>query len=249
MISDGQGWTRRLPLTGRREFSGPAAVVSGTLSLRRIRALLDRFEAQTGTRAASYSLRIVPRVTLAGRVDGQPVGTTFSPALDLRLDTTRLAPAASTEGAAGDPLTPQRSGSISRLRTAHVALLGASLSRPVAIGAAAALAASALALALFMFMRLTAARRGPERDLIRLRLGHRLVHVTDLPRHPADRIVPVERIEDLMLIAERGERPILALEGDGPTRYALEEGGLLYRYDERPRPPAEPEPAPAGGGG
>lgn len=221
-------------------FTGPAAAVTGTLPLRRIGRLIDRLEAQTGSSAGAYTVSIEPEVRLAGRVGGQPIAASYAPALDLRLDGTRLAPPASADDESGDPLSPQRSGSITRTRPAQVSLPGLSVPRTSAIAWAIALLACTLGLALWLAWRVLAARRGPESGLIRMRMGHRLVRVAELPGHPAERVVHVAGIEDLILMAERAERPILAAEGGGPVRYALEEGNVLYRYDERPARPAEP---------
>ncbi|CAN0509190.1 unnamed protein product, partial [Phaeothamnion confervicola] len=169
-----------------------------------------------------------PHVTVAGRVDGVPVSTAFTPRFGLRLDGVRLAPAPTADGGPAH-LEESTSGSIGAERPARVGVgpLAAPVEPARRIGLFGAEAALGLAMMIGLPM-LVVARRS-EAAMIRLRLGVRLVEVADLPGAPVAS-VDLQRMADLVRIADRCDQAIMVSERQEGCRYAVVGDGVLYRY-------------------
>ena len=173
-ISDGRGWERTLPLAAERPFSNGGSTVSGVLDLERLQRITEEVRELTGSDQTAYTVAVLPRVDVAGRVGGEPVDATFSPALSFDAGDLRLQP--SLQGAEGvGPFAPREPGSGTRVVPAEVSLGALSLSVATArrvslLGIAALLLLGGLALA-------PGRRRqgGDEHERILARYGHLLL--------------------------------------------------------------------------
>src|SRR5439155_895261 len=116
-LASSSGWQRRLELQPPRRFTGDRARMTGTLALAPLESLLARIETATGGDAIpSYTLTLVARVRVHGRVAGSPLETGFAPRLSFALDRFQLRPllaGASAQGGsaplAGQSANPFRS--------------------------------------------------------------------------------------------------------------------------------------------
>ena len=128
-ISDGRGWERTLPLAAERPFSRGGATVSGVLDLERLQRITDEVRNLTGSAQTAYTVAILPRVDVAGRVGGEAVDATFAPALSFDVGDLRLQP--SFEGGEGvGPFAPREPGTGTRAVAAEMSLGALSLSVP-----------------------------------------------------------------------------------------------------------------------
>lgn len=235
VISDEDGWHRRLPLVSSRPLSATGGRLVGGVSLERLRTLVNEMERETGTTQSQYSVTIRPHLRVEGVVDGSRVDTRFAPRLTFRLDPSRLALAPAPDGRPV-PLSVSQAGAVPGRTASAVRILGAELSitQLRAIGLFGS--EIALALALLVGIPLLRALRGTEAERIRCRLGSRLIEVDGLPSvHPGG-VVRVSDMSILTRIANRDDAQIMVATSQGRFDYGLVSRGILYRYSaETPR--------------
>ena len=233
-ISDGRGWERLLPLAAERRFAGSGATVTGVLDLERIERIANAVRSLTGSGQTAYTVAVLPRVQVAGRVGSETVDAAFAPALSFDVGDLRLQP--NVEGNDGvGPFAPREPVAGTRAAPAELSL--GALSVSVATARRASLAGVA-ALLLLGGLALVAGRRRPdggEHERIRSRYGHLLLPVSGFGGW--ERAVEVGDIDALARLAEyRGTLILHAVEGDDRV-YVVEDGGTAYRYrSEEPEP-------------
>jgi signal peptidase I len=235
VVSDGQGWSRTLPLGAPTTFGGPGATLTGTLRLDRLRAMTHAFERETHTKGAEYSVTVRARTTISGTVGGTPVGPALGSSLALHLDRSRLA-LASSPNAEAPSLDSRLSGSITREAPASLSFAGLSL--PVFRARAVGLLGfeAALGAALLLGLPLVMQGRRSEAGAIRMRMGGKLVDVAELPWSAPGGCVDLERMSDLARVADGADLPIMVVEKDDAARYGVVRGEVLYRYATRSGP-------------
>jgi signal peptidase I len=237
-ISDGRGWERTLPLAAERPFSNGGSTVSGVLDLERLQRITEEVRELTGSGQTAYTVAVLPRVDVAGRVGGEPVDATFSPALSFDAGDLRLQP--SLQGAEGvGPFAPREPGSGTRVVPAEVSLGALSLSVATArrvslLGIAGLLLLGGLALA--------AGRRrqaGDEHERILGRYGHLLLPVSSRSGG-WEHVVELADMEALVRLAEHQGKLILRITETNDRSYVVEDGSTAYRYRvHAPEPVAE----------
>ncbi len=224
VLSDGGGWSRTLVLAAPAPLAGERATIAGILDLRRLLAMVERFERQTGTDASSYLVTLAPRVDVHGEIGGARIATAFAPEVVLRLDDHRLTPDGSVD--AETAFVHERDGSIAAARPNAIGL--GRLSLNVATARVVALCGAALGLiglvALLLFVRGPGRRDEPSR--IARAYSSRLVSVSGLAQTEAPDSVDVGSIETLMRLAERHDGLVLHERGT----YVLRDGQTAYRY-------------------
>ena len=226
-ISDGRGWERLLPLASDRAFTERSARVAGVLDLRLVERIVDDVRALTGSGQTSFTVAVLPRVEVNGRVGGEAVQSTFAPALTFDFADLRLQPSLDAEGLG--PFAPREAGAGTRPAAARLAL------GPFSLTVATARRVSLLGIAVLLLLGglalVLGRRRGVESpaDRIQLRYGHLIVpvssrsggweHVTDL----AD-------MEALVRLAEHHGRLILHVADGAGHSYVVEDGANAFRY-------------------
>ena len=229
--------------------------MTGTLALAPLESLLKRIETATGgDPLPSYTLTLVARVRVHGRVAGSPLESGFAPRLSFALDRFQLRPllaGASAQGGSAplagqspDPFRRSSSGSVSIVRrsarTLSLRLVRASVAsarRTAVVGALAALCA--LLVAAFLLLR---GRRADEPSRIQARYRRLLVPVGRSERRSYDEVVEVRSIGALVQLAERYERMILHEQSERDHAYRIADDGVLYVYLVR-KPDSEEAPA------
>ena len=105
-VVSSDGWHTTLQLAPPTRFHGSRALVTGTLDLTSLLALMHSVE--TATKAnGTYTLTLLPRVSASGRVDAVPVHTTFAPKIQFSLTPIEAQPAVA---GGGSPATTSPSG-------------------------------------------------------------------------------------------------------------------------------------------
>ena len=227
-ISDGRGWERIVPLAAERRFSDAGSTVSGVLDLRRIERIVEEVRTLTGSGQTAYTVAVLPRVEVAGRVGDEAVDATFAPALSFDVGDLRLQP--SLQGGEGvGPFAPREPGTGTRVAPAQVSLGALTVSVATArrlslLGIAALLLLGGLALA--------AGRRRPAGDehaRIRARYGHLLLPVSSRSGN-WEHAVELADMEALVRFAEHQGKLILDVVEGNDRSYVVEDGSTVYRY-------------------
>jgi len=243
-LSDGRGWERLIELAPERSFRGDHVSVRGTIDLRAIQALVDDVRALTGSGPGTYTLSVLPRVTVAGKAGRDPIDATFAPSLPFDLGDLRLQPNLQASGAGVGPFAPREAGGGTHV-TAGRLELGA-LSLPVRtarrlslIGFIASLLLGALALA-----ALLQRYRGEENERIAARYAHLLLPVRSRP-HEWARATDLADIGSLVRLAEQHERMIFHFSEGDEHSYVVDDAGSLFRYRTSVPTRLPPSPPPA----
>ncbi len=182
-----------------------------------------------------YTVDVLPRVDVTGRVGGEAVDATFAPVLSFDAGDLRLQP--NLEGAEGvGPFAPREPGSETRVVPAEVSLGALSLSvatarRVVLLGIAALLLLGGLALA-------SGRRRqgGDEHERILARYGQLLLPVSS---HSGswEHVIELADMEALVRLAEHQGKLILHVVEGSDRSYVVEDGSTVYRYEVHPSEP------------
>jgi len=227
-LSDGRGWERILPLAAERPFTNGEATVTGVLDLEQLQRITDQVRDLTGSAQTAYSVAVLPRVDVSGKVGGEKIEATFAPALSFDAGDLRLQP--SLEGGEGvGPFAPREPGTGTRVVPAEVSLGALSLSvgtarRVSLLGIAALLLLGGLALA--------AGRRredGNEHDRIQARYGPLLLPVASRSGD-WEHVIELADIEALVRLAEHQGKLILQISDGNERSYVVEDGSTAYRY-------------------
>ena len=226
-ISDGRGWERVLPLASERPFANRSARVTGVLDLRRIERIVDEVRTLTGSGQTSFTVAVLPRVDVHGRVGGEAVRSTFAPALTFDLADLRLQPSLDAEGVG--PFAPREAGTGTRPAPARLAL------GPFSLSVAAARRVSLLGIALLLLLGGLALvlrhRRVPETpaDRIQARYGHLIVPVSSRSGG-WEQVTDLADMEALVRLAEHHGRLILHVSDGAGHSYVVEDGANALRY-------------------
>ena len=244
-LTDGNGWTRTIAKGPRRTFAGEGVRVRLPLDLRRLRGLVHRIEDATGVTRPTYTVAVVPHVTVRGTLAGTSFSDRFGEPLTFQLDGNQLQlPPSSGIGAAGASALDSTRRGIVRVvdvRRAELSLLGVGVPVGVARVVAPLLALVLLALALAAGALLV--RRPQRREEEPAWIGARY-RVSLLPAaHRAPRleesVIELETIEALVQVARERGRAILHERHEAGDSYFFEDGGVVYRHrsGEVPAPP------------
>jgi signal peptidase I len=230
-LGESSGWSRTIPLTPTRHFSGNQVSAHVVLDLPSLQAMLVQIATQTGIPASGYTIAVTANVRVHGSLAGQRLTTSFGPALSFQLAGLQLLAGGVSTSSTKAGLQPSQSGTVatSALTGNDLTVLG--LSVPIRtlrlfapIGFLIALA-GALALALVV-------ARSPafgESTRIQHKYGHMIVPITagaDLG-WPA---IDVGSIKALARLAESGGQLILHNHDDMTDTYLVNDQGTVYRY-------------------
>jgi signal peptidase I len=232
-ISDGTGWTRKVPVTPVQPFSGTKAVTAGVLDLEHLEHVVEQMRELTGSGTSTFNVALAPTVRVAGSAAGAAIDATFAPQLPFQLDTTSLR-LVDPDGA--DPvLEPREEGSGSTSVATRVGL------GPLALATRDARVLSLLGLATALALLAVAGslvRRGfGTAEDVAARFGGRIVEAEAVV--PGGRwITDVADIETLVRIAEAYERLVLHGREHGRDVYVVDDGVAVYRFVTGGPPPA-----------
>lgn len=231
-VAGSNGWTRTLHLTSPAPFSGDHAGVTGSLSFRSLTSLLERVDALSNVNGGTYTLTLLPKVTVRGLVGGNALHDGFAPQLALMLDPNQLQlqPGSASGPGAASALTQSASGSGAVTVTNRLSLLRLTL--PVPLARRISLYGGAAALILLLVGIVLGLRSRPADEHARIvRLyGDLVVPVEQLPAGSAT-VVKTKSIEGLARIADQAGRMVMHVELAGVDTYFVEDGGVVYMYE------------------
>jgi hypothetical protein len=200
---------------------------------------LERTTLVNGT----YSLSLVPHVSISGEVAGVQTHAKFSTPLPFSLDSLELQPvlssgAASTSGqvpgSATNPLRPSVSAAvIGTVPRPHAlsfgpATISVSNARQIAVGGL--ILGFGLLLGALAFLAQASRRRGDIASEILGRYRRGLITVARAPRPAPSGLVELDDMETLVRIADRYDRMILHESMKGADTFSVPEDGVVYRF-------------------
>jgi hypothetical protein len=222
------GWSRTLPLSAVKRFTGGHVSESATLDLRSLQALIKKVQALTGVAAGSgYTISVAPQVHATGTVAGQPVAAGFDPVLNFQLVPPQLRPTSA--------LRPVAHGSVATSASVanDLVVAGVSLSvktlRGIAVGG---LLLSVLA-AVLLIVLIKRSEPFGEAGRIQAQYGHLIVPIAGTAEDLAWAPFDVPNIEALVRLAEACDRLILHYREDTLDTYLVNDEGTVYRYQSR----------------
>jgi signal peptidase I len=248
LVTSTNGWHTTLRLSPPTRFHGTRALVTGTLDLTSLLALVHSVE--TATKASgSYTLTLLPQVSTSGRVDAVPVHTTFAPKIQFSLTPIEAQPALtgggslttgspSGEHAAPNMFSPSASGSATGTHSQPALLslgfgqLSVASARTLARDALVIILCAVLAALACLRLALALGRSRPrdESASIRARYGRMIVPVARVWQLPGVPVIDVEDMDALAQIAEHYDRSILhEVAEDGEAFWVTDESGQ-FRY-------------------
>jgi signal peptidase I len=257
-ITSTSGWHTTLALGAPTHFRGDHALVTGTLDLGSLVALMQSVETTTKVRGI-YALTITPHVNADGRVGHAPLKATFAPEIKFSVVEGEIKPEGTAEssgatGSAGkgsssgsrssapNQFAPSSSGSVTGSQQEPTSLpLGIvrpsdATMRAVALGAIAIILGVLLATLALLRARVVrfAPRQRDERASILARYRHLIVPVARVWPQAGVPVIEVSDMEALVRIAEHYERSILhETAADGEAFWVSDESGH-FRYTVRP---------------
>ena len=271
-ITSTSGWHTTLALGAPTHFRGDHALVTGTLDLGSLVALIQSVETTTKVRG-TYVLTIAPHVNANGRVGHAPLNATFAPEIKFSVVEGEIKPEGTTESSgairsagtgsssssgssAPSPFAPSSAGSVTGSQNEPTSLpLGIvrpsdATMRAVALGAIAIILG--VLLATLALLRAKVARFAPrQRDegaSILARYKHLIVPVARVWPLPGVPVIDVSDMDALVHIAEHYERSILhEASPEGESFWVTDESGQ-FRYalgapaPAPQQPPLEPSP-------
>jgi hypothetical protein len=245
--SASSSWRNLYALAKPTVFSGDTAQIGGTFSLRALQTLTNRLSADSGAAGSDYTIDLEPTVHVTGIVDGNHISSTFAPSLPFTLTpavlalniapaatlpgATYVAPSAAATLAAG--LNPSQTGTIPTVTANYVSLARYKIAVSTVRGLGLGLVGLAgLALLGKLFRRPREVWSHEQR--VAVSYGCVVVDVISLMNSPsAPSPLEVPDFENLAVLAQYCERPILRETRTEPHSYAVEDDGRLYIY----RPP------------
>lgn len=240
VLSDGDGWQRRLVLAPARRFRGNGVALAGKLDLQSLTDTVRRFEEQTGVHNSVYELGLAPRVHVRGVAGGRLVRNTFAPSLSFDFDDVRLQLARPPTGVAPQSRVQTKATTGARTVQSTVALFGIRARVTVARRSSLVIAGAGIALALAAGILFRRRRRDGEVAEIQRRYGDLIVAVAAGARLPGSER-QVSTMDALVRIAERYDRLVLHEEHGGRHSFLVDDAGLVYRYDVGATPDATTE--------
>lgn len=234
-LSGPSGWTRAIPLTPVRHFTGATSPAATTLDLNAVQSILTQVQKQTGLPSAyGYTVSIVLNGHVHATLAGQSVERDFTQAMAFTLQPLELQPAAASSAAGtqhpGGPNSRQ-TGSVTRSSTVpnELQVLG----RTVSYGTLAWLGLVGFVICGLAMVPLAVLlkrnRAFDEAARIRARYGHLLVPILigdDLGWPPVD----VTSFKALVRLAEAAGQVILHHQADAVDTYLVNDNGTVYRY-------------------
>jgi signal peptidase I len=232
-LSQTTGWSRNIPLTPIRHFSGDRVGVHVLLDLPSLEATLAQVSTQTGIPAGGYTIAVTASVHIRGSLAGQPLTTSFAPALNFQLGGLQLLPGddSSSTGSTRTGLDPSQTGSVATSALTGNDLSLAVFSVPISTLRLVAPIGFLIALVIALALALVVARSPAfgESARIQSKYGHMIVPIkagTDLG-WPA---IDVASIQALARLAQSGGQLILHNHDETTDTYLVNDDGSVYRY-------------------
>jgi hypothetical protein len=230
VMDEQSGWQRTIPMNELTAFTGNSFSAASNLDVCQIVSLVNTLKQETGLRASSFTLEVIPHVVVTANAMDTQIVDSFEPKLVFRFDEVHFS--LSVPKGQDDPLysSKQSLAENANLEPNTLSLLQWKLQ----IGTIRGIALFGLALSLGGLLlagfHLFSATQQSQEALIRLKHGGLLVNVYDHSLEPASRLIDVTTIDELAKLAERHNTLILHMTINFLHSYMVQCNGLTYRY-------------------
>lgn len=243
VMDEKSGWQRTVPLVNESPFNGNSYISVADVDLCQIQSMTASIEQQTGLHPAVYTLEVIGRTTVMGKIADQLLFDTFDASLVFKFDKIHFYLA--EDAARSDPFRTAKQGLIGGGVTLNtVSVFGWEFTvQTVRILALFGLALSLCGLLAFGWYFFNETRYDEAR-LIRLKYGSLLMDVYSLGWRQDLPVVEVASMDDLARLAERQNTMIAHMAVNFLHFYMVRSNDVIYRYvvSEGRRGAAEIEP-------
>jgi signal peptidase I len=242
-LTSTSGWHTTLPLGQPTRFRGDRALVTATLDLPSLLALMHNVNTATGV-GGVYTLTLVPQVRVRGRIDDQPLSAFFASPAQFTVGEGEIQPSVATgdSSTTGQPLAgagqqaanPFASSVASsvmgtryqpRLLSFGIGRLSVATAREIALGGIVLVVGVLLAIVALMRPRLR-----DEAAAIRARYGRLIVPVARVWQLPGVPVIDVADMDALAQIAEHYDRSILLETTEEGEAFWVADESAQFRY-------------------
>lgn len=223
------GWKRTVPLTRASTFLGNSSNVKTDVNLCELEALTKTMEEATNYVAPYYILRILPRITISGKLLQRNLQDTFKPSLTFQFD--KLHTYIVKSELNSDPLTSVTAGLITgtRIEPNTIPILG--FEPEVGKLRLVALIGFILALAGLIFIIKIINRLAIDKvAYIRLKYNSTILDVNNGDLEQDGKIIDLNTLDDLARLADRKNLMILHKSKNPLHYYYLQGDGITYRF-------------------
>ncbi|HKI55414.1 MAG TPA: signal peptidase I [Anaerolineales bacterium] len=230
VMDEQSGWQRTIPITQPTSFNGNMFTSTSTVDLCQVIALVNTLEQETGLRANTYTLEIIPQVKMTAIAAGTQINDSFDPKLVFRFDEVHFF-LTSPKGQ-DDPLnfSQQSSAQNPNVVASTISILGweptVSKVRTIVLFG---LGVSMIGLVLLGLQAYATAQYSQE-AWIQLRYSSLLVNVYERDIQPASTLIDVTTIDELAKLAERHNTVILHMTLNFLHCYLVQGNGVTYRF-------------------
>ncbi|PKN91440.1 MAG: signal peptidase I [Chloroflexi bacterium HGW-Chloroflexi-6] len=231
-ISDEQsGWQRTIALTPQTAFDGDSYSTASEVDLCRVQALVAEVEDQTGFRPNTYTLTILPHLSVMGKIGGQNMQDTFETALVFKFDKVHFY-LASTSSDGTNPMVRSAQGLVSNTASQPNSFKLFNFEFMIAesrLFGLAGLLISVGVLGLIGYSLINLAQRDQD-AFIRVKYGSLIMDVYDRGIETLSSAIDVATIDDLAKLANRQNAMILHTLREFRHYYFIQADGTTYRY-------------------
>jgi signal peptidase I len=230
ILDEKSGWRRTIPMTSESVFNGNSFLVTSTLDLCQVQALISMVEQETGLHENSYTLEVAAPVAITAKSAEEVISDSFEPAMVFKFDEVHFY-LASNDGQE-DLLRFSKQGQTggTAKQASTVAVFG---QRPtvqsVRIIGLTGLLISLISL-LGMGWLLFKGTRDNLETYIRLKYGMLLMEIQEHGFEVTSPVIDVNNIDDLARMAERQNTMILHMNFNFTNYYLVQTQGMTYRY-------------------
>ena len=230
VMDEQSGWQRTIPITQPTAFSGNTFTSTSTVDLCQVNALVNTLKQETGLRANTYTLEIIPQVKMTANAAGTQITDSFDPKLVFRFDEVHFF--LTTPKGQDDPLNFSQQGSVQNpnMVASTISILSweptVSKVRTIALFG---LGVSMIGLVLLGLQAYATAQYSQE-AWIQLRYNSLLVNVYERDIHPTSTLIDVTTIDELAKLAERHNTVILHMTLNFLHCYLVQGNGVTYRF-------------------
>ncbi|MBK9928023.1 MAG: signal peptidase I [Anaerolineales bacterium] len=230
VMDEQSGWQRTIPVNQPTAFSGNTFTSASIVDLCQVIALVNTLEQETGLRANTYTLEIIPQVKITANAAGTQITDSFDPKLVFRFDDVHFF--LFTPKGQDDPLnfSQQSSAQNPNVAASTISILGweptVSKVRTIALFGLAVSMSGIILLGLQAF----ATAQHSQEEWIKLRYNALLVNVYERDIQPASTLIDVTTIDELAKLADRHNTVILHMTLNFLHCYLVQGNGVTYRF-------------------
>lgn len=230
VMDEQSGWQRTIPISQPASFSGNTFTSASTVDLCQVITLVNTLEQETGLRANTYTLEIIPQVKMTAVAAGTQITDSFDPKLVFRFDEVHFS--LSTPKGQDDPLNYSQQSSAQNLNMVAntISILGweptISKVRMISLFGLVVSISGVVLLGLQAF----ATAQYSQEAWIQLRYNSLLVNVYERDIQPTSTLIDVTTIDELAKLAERHNTVILHMTLNFLHCYLVQGNGVTYRF-------------------